>query len=105
MIQSHPTRLDHYLLSWKKAFLTNVTSFDRSQLRTLFGNTRWHDDALNPYSGSFAAILERFWLFGLLGAFVSMQLHSKTSVYQNKTKSVSIIIARYRSLSTTVWQA
>src|SRR5262249_14744837 len=42
MIQSHPTHLDDYLISWKKAFLTDVTSFDRSQLGPFFGNTRWH---------------------------------------------------------------
>ena len=37
MIQSHPTLLDDYLVSWKKAFLTDVTSFDRSQLRPFLG--------------------------------------------------------------------
>src|SRR5215831_15612527 len=36
-IQSHPTLLDDYLTSWKKAFLTDVTSFDRSQLRPFLG--------------------------------------------------------------------
>jgi len=37
MIKSHPTLLDDYLISWKKAFLTDVTSFDRSQLRPFLG--------------------------------------------------------------------
>ncbi len=37
MTQSHPTRLDDYLVSWKKAFLTDVTSFDRSELRLFLG--------------------------------------------------------------------
>ena len=191
MIQSHPTHLDDYLISWKKAFLTDVTSFDRNQLRPFLGirvgimviiplviglltnptpvyilvslgvfyvsipegfPTNWSrmrvlslTCLVNPvvmliamligtigaaavlpfglgffllsytrvvrnmipiifvaaidlavgvgYSGGgFAAILERFWLllvgglFGLLGAFVSIQLHSKISGYQNKTK-------------------
>ena len=192
MIQSHPTHLDDYLISWKKAFLTDVTSFDRSQLRPFLGirvgimviiplviglltnptpvyilvslgvfyvsipegfPTKWSRmrvlslvclvspvvfsiatligtigaAAVLPFGlgffllsytrvirnmipiifvaaialavgvgypgGSVAAALERFWLllvgglFGLLGAFVSTQLHSKKSVYQNKTKS------------------
>ncbi|MGC2569942.1 MAG: hypothetical protein WA364_00410 [Candidatus Nitrosopolaris sp.] len=192
VIQSHPTLLDDYLTSWKKAFLTDVTSFDRSQLRPVLGirvgimviiplviglltnptpvyilvclgvfyvsipegfPTKWSRmrvlsltylvnpvvfsiatligtigiAAVLPFGlgffllsymrvvrniipiifvaaidlavrvgypgGSVPAALERFWLFlvgglfGLLGAFVSMQLHSKKSVYQDKTKS------------------
>ena len=192
MTQSHPTLLDDYLVSWKKAFLTDVTSFDRSQLRPFLGirvgimviiplviglltnptpvyilvslgvfyvsipegfPTKWSRmrvlsltclvnpvvfsiatligtlgaAAILPFGlgffllsytrvvrniipiifvaaidlavgvgypgGSVAAALERFWLLlgggllGLLGAFVSMQFHSKKSVYQNRTKS------------------
>lgn len=192
MTQSHPTLLEDYLVSWKKAFLTDVTSFDRSQLRPFLGirvgilviiplviglltnptpvyilvslgvfyvsipegfPTKWSRmrvlsltclvnpvvfsiatligtlgaAAILPFGlgffllsytrvvrniipiifvaaidlavgvgypgGSVPAALERFWLFlgggllGLLGAFLSMQFHSKKSVYQNRTKS------------------
>ena len=54
--------------------------------------------------GSVPAALERFWLFlaggllGLLGAFVSMQFHSKKSVYQNKTKSEDHHKLRYERI-------
>ena len=192
MTQSHPTLLDDYLTSWKKAFLTDLTTFDLSHLRLFLGirvgimviipmtigllinstmvavlaslgvfylsipegfPTKWSTKRVlsvtclvNPVvfaiatligltgpvaallfglgffllsylrmyrnaipilfvaavalavgvgypGGSVAAALERFWLFlggglfGLLGAFVSMQLHSKKSASQNKTQS------------------